>query len=237
MQKKGNLYPLVSIIVPVYNEKRTILQVLKKLYSIKKRIPIQIIVVDDSSTDGTGEILKLNKGMYDSLICLDSNQGKGAAVRSGLEFAVGAYVLVQDADLEYDPMEIPRLLEICVLNEVDLLATTRIVGGNVTRVHYFWHKVGNRLITFIFNLLFNTTFTDIFSGYIIFKKSLIDAKSLKYNKWGQQIEILALIAKKNNLKIFESSINYYGRTYAEGKKISVTAIIPVLLSILACRFR
>ena len=222
----------LSILVPVYNEEDLIIKTLKKLNENVQSIGLsEIIVVSDGSTDHTNSILEENPNLYTRLICLKENKGKGAAVKAGLEVSTGTFVLIQDADAEYDPTEIPRLWLLTKNLELDLLATTRFSGSDITRVHYFWHKIGNRFITLLFNLRNNTTFTDIYSGYLIFRRKLVIAEELKYDSWGQQAEILKVIVNKSN-RIYETPISYFGRTYSEGKKIRASSTLNVIKAIL-----
>ena len=228
---------LLNIVIPVYNEEKTIITVLNKLnsecISIKNKT---IIVVDDGSKDLTPLLLKNNSNLYSKLITTDKNFGKGAAIIVALESIKTGYVLIQDADLEYDPAEIPKLWNLVTSNDIDVLLTSRMSGSPLTRVHYFWHKLGNKLITFIFNITNNTTFTDIYSGYIIFRRDLIDHKKLIFKGWAQQAEILTFLKFKSK-KIYEAPITYKGRSYEEGKKINATAVAPVLFSMFWSKLR
>ena len=228
---------LLNIVIPAYNEEKTIISVLNKLNSecasIKNK---NIIVVDDGSKDQTPILLKNNSKLYSKLITSDKNFGKGAAIILALESIKTGYVLIQDADLEYDPAEIPRLWNLVTSNDIDVLLTSRMSGSPLTRVHYFWHKLGNKLITFIFNITNNTTFTDIYSGYIIFRRDLIDHKNLIFKGWAQQAEILTFLKFKSK-KIYEAPITYKGRSYEEGKKINATALAPVLFSMVWSKVR
>ena len=228
---------LLNIVIPVYNEEKTIITVLNKLnsecISIKNKT---IIVVDDGSKDLTPLLLKNNSNLYSKLITTDKNFGKGAAIIVALESIKTGYVLIQDADLEYDPAEIPKLWNLVTSNDIDVLLTSRMSGSPLTRVHYFWHKLGNKLITFIFNITNNTTFTDIYSGYIIFRRDLIDHKKLIFKGWAQQAEILTFLKLKSK-KIYEAPITYKGRSYEEGKKINATAVAPVLFSMFWSKLR
>ena len=228
---------LLNIVIPVYNEEKTIISVLNKLnsecISIKNKI---IIVVDDGSKDQTPLLLKNNSNLYSKLITSDKNFGKGAAIILALESINTGYVLIQDADLEYDPAEIPKLWNMVTSNDIDVLLTSRMSGSPLTRVHYFWHKLGNKLITFIFNITNNTTFTDIYSGYIIFKRDLIDHKNLIFKGWAQQAEILTFLKFKSK-KIYEAPITYKGRSYEEGKKINAAAVAPVIFSMFWSKLR
>jgi glycosyltransferase involved in cell wall biosynthesis len=229
--------PLLNIIIPVFNEERTIVLVLKKLNSACKSIKNKnIIVVDDGSKDKTSYYLKSNSNLYSKLITSEVNQGKGGAIILALETIKSGYVLIQDADLEYDPAEIPRLWEIVTSNDIDVLLTSRLSGSPLTRVHYFWHKFGNKLITLIFNLVNNTTFTDIYSGYIIFKRELLSHNKLIFESWAQQAEVLTFLKHKSE-NIYETPITYKGRSYKEGKKISATATLPVIFSIFWSKLR
>ena len=227
----------LNILIPVYNEEKTIIEVLVKLNKVCKSINNKsIIVVDDGSTDKTRKLLEKNKKLYDKLVTSAVNKGKGSAIILGLNEVSSGYILIQDADLEYDPNEIPRLWEIVKSNDIDVLLTSRLSGSPLTRVHYFWHKLGNKSITLMFNLINNTTFTDIYSGYVIFKRKLINPKSLKFYGWGQQAEILTYLKNKSK-KIYEAPISYKGRTYEEGKKINIYAMAPVIFAIIWTKLR
>ena len=227
----------LSIVIPVFNEEKTILSVLNKLKSECKSIKTKkIIVVDDGSTDKTTFLLKKNPKLYSKLIISEKNLGKGGAIILALEHIETGYVLIQDADLEYDPTEIPGLWGLVRENNIDVLLTTRLSGSPLTRVHYFWHKLGNKLITFIFNITNNTTCTDIYSGYIIFKRDLIDHKKLIFKGWAQQAELITFLKFKSK-KIYEAPITYKGRSYEEGKKINMMAIVPVLFGLFLSKLR
>ena len=227
----------LNIVIPVFNEEKTILSVLHKLNSECKSIKDKnIIVVDDGSNDKTSFLLKKNAKLYSKLIISENNLGKGGAIMLALENIKTGYVLIQDADLEYDPVEIPRLWNLVRENDIDVLLTTRMSGSPLTRVHYFWHKLGNKFITFVFNIVNNTTFTDIYSGYIIFRRDLIDSKKLIFKGWAQQAEILTFLKHKSK-KIYEAPITYKGRTYEEGKKINAVAVAPVLFSMFWSKLR
>jgi len=231
------LSPDLNILVPVYNEEKTIIEVLSKLNKVCKPIKNKIIiVVDDGSTDATHKLLEKNKNLYNKLVTSPVNKGKGSAIILGLNVVSTGYILIQDADLEYDPNEIPRLWEMVKSNDIDVLLTTRMSGSPLTRVHYFWHKLGNKTITLMFNLINNTTFTDIYSGYVIFKRKLINTKNLKFYGWGQQAEILTYL-KNRSKKIYEAPITYKGRTYEEGKKINIYAMAPVIFAIIWTKLR
>ena len=227
---------VISIIIPTYNESATILQILGKVnaQNIENAI-FQIIVVDDGSSDNSVELLRANPELYTHLIALNTNGGKGAAIISGLRKASGDFVLFQDADLEYDPADFKRLLEPIIQFEADIVMGSRLVAPSITRVSYFWHRVGNRIITLIFNILNNTTFTDVYSCYLVYRRNLINVDDLRTTGWEQQAEILTK-AVKDGKKYFEVPINYYGRSYEEGKKIKAHHIVAVVWTMFLERF-
>ena len=230
-----NNQTLISIIVPVYNEKKTLLDVLKKLSDIKKfGYSFQIIVVNDGSTDGSEKILNENKDLIDKLISNQENRGKGHAVKKALEICDGKYIIFQDADLEYDPNDFLKFFKLIEKFNPDLIIGSRFIYSEYTRSHNFLNKVGNKLITFLFNIIYNTTFTDIYSCYICFKKDLLNVNSLKADGFEGQAELLCKIVKKGN-KFFEIPINYNGRNYEEGKKIKFYHIFGVIFQILIRR--
>jgi len=227
----------LQILVPVYNEQNTILTVLEKLNQQKKHLnSFFITVVDDGSTDNTPKLLRKNSHLYSKLITNETNSGKGKAVIMGLKSIESGYVLIQDADLEYDPNEIPRLISLVEQYGADVLLTSRLSGSPITRVHYFWHKMGNVFLTLVFNILNNTSFTDLYSGYLIFDRKLINEEKLKFYGWGQQAEIMTHLVK-NSSKIYECPITYRGRTYEEGKKIRASAMLNVLAGMILTRIR
>ncbi len=225
----------VTILVPAYNEEATIVELLSRVAKQKvEGVRFEVLVVDDGSRDRTVALLEENPGLYTKLIKRGINGGKGAAVRAGLKAATGDFVLFQDADLEYDPADYANLLRPVIEFDADIVMGSRLVAAPITRVSYFWHKMGNRLITFMFNILNNTTFTDIYSCYLLYRRSLVDVDSLAADGWEQQAEILSKAVGKAT-KMFEVPIRYYGRTYAEGKKIRAHHAIGVLRAIVASR--
>ena len=222
----------LSILIPCFNEEKTIIEVLKKINLQKiDKIDFEIIVINDGSSDNTLSLLKENDHLYSQLVNLSKNLGKGGAIIEGLKVANGAYILFQDADLEYDPSDYPGLFEPVINLNAEIVFGSRFIAPSVTRIHYFWNKVGNRLITFIFNILNNLSFTDIYSCYFLYKKSLVDPSELKENGWAQQAEILGTAVKRCNV-IYEVPISYKGRTHAEGKKIRAYHTLNIIFVII-----
>ena len=205
----------LSIIIPCYNEKYTI----KELIEAVKKCSVEdkeIIVVDDFSKDGTREILKDISDI--KTIYHSSNKGKGACLKTGFKMANGDICVVQDADLEYDPKEIPILIEPILNNKADVVFGSRFQSGRPHRVVYFWHRVGNGILTLFSNLFTDLNLTDMETCYKAFKTEIIKSINLRENRFGFEPEITAKISKRN-LRIYEVGISYYGRTYEEGKKI------------------
>jgi glycosyltransferase involved in cell wall biosynthesis len=227
----------VSVLIPVYNEESTILDILARVRAQQVGdVNFEVVVVNDASTDRTLERLRSRPDLYERLVSHETNGGKGAAVTSGLRVATGDYVLFQDADLEYDPAEYGTLLVPVLRFDADVVMGSRFLAPRYTRVHYLWHKIGNKVITSMFNVMFNTTFTDIYSCYLLFRRPLIDANELRTAGWQQQAEILGLLARRSSAT-YEVPISYHGRTYADGKKIRGYHTLGVLWTILATRVR
>jgi len=227
----------LSIIVPVFNEDKTILNVLRKLDDLKKNYQnIQIIVINDGSQDNSLEILENNKSLFDILINNSINKGKGNAVKKGLEVADGDYITFQDADLEYDPNDFKKFLKLINMVNPDLIIGSRLNYADYSRSHYILNKIGNKFITFLFNIIYNTTFTDIYSCYACFKKDLLINETLKTDGFEQHAEILCKIVK-NGKKYYEVPINYNGRSHDEGKKIKFYHIFSVIYQILIGKFK
>ena len=210
----------VSVIVPVYNEDKTLVAILEKINQQSiVGIKIEIIIINDGSTDNSLKILEEHSSLFHKLINLEKNSGKGAAVREGLKSATGDYILFQDADMEYDPSEYTKLLEPIIKQNADIVIGSRLMTSSLTRRGgYSKNRIGNNFITWLFNLLNHTTFTDIYSGYLIFRRSNITPNKLRTDGWEQQAEILSKIVK-NSSKMYDIPITYHGRTYQEGKKI------------------
>lgn len=227
---------LLTIVIPVYNEEKTIEKVLLSLTKLREKIEtIEIIVVNDGSKDNSLKILKENHIYYDVLINNLQNKGKGNAVKSALEKASGKYIVFQDADLEYDPQDFNKFVNLINKFSPDLIIGSRFNYADYTRSHHFFNKIGNMCITFIFNLFYQTTFTDVYSCYVCFKRKLLDHHNLKSNGFEQHAEILCKVVKKGK-KFYEVPINYNGRTHEEGKKIKFYHIFSVIYQIVIGRF-
>lgn len=210
----------VSIVIPCYNEKNTIRNILETV----KKVPIknkEIILVDDCSKDGTRDLLQTPafKKLANQIIFHEINQGKGAALRTGFKAATGDIVIVQDADLEYDPFEIPEVIDPIYKGKADVVFGSRFLGGRPHRVVYYWHRLGNMVLTTLSNMFTNINLTDMETCYKAFRREIIQSIDIKENRFGFEPEITAKVAKIPDVRIFEVGISYYGRTYAEGKKI------------------
>ena len=225
----------ISVIIPTFNEENTIIELLRR---VKKQsdegLNLEVIVVDDGSTDNSKKLITENPDLYNKVILLNKNLGKGGAVREGLLNATGEYILFQDADLEYNPKDYKKIFNIIHEHKADVIIGSRFLSPEYTRVHYFYHKVGNRVITFLFNLLYNTTFTDIYSCYLSFKRELIQPNNLKSNSWSQQAEILATAVKSSSI-YYEVPISYSGRSFEDGKKIKARHTLSVFWMIIKKR--
>jgi len=207
----------LSVIIPVFNEKATIENVIDAVLAAPYRK--EVIVVDDASTDGTREILSQLSLPDLVVVLLEKNMGKGAALQAGTQRATGDIVLVQDADLEYDPAEYAILLKPILTGRADVVYGSRFAGHGAHRVLYFWHYVGNRFLTLLSNLFTNLNLTDMETGYKVFTKEALQGVRIKEKRFGFEPEITAKMAKKR-LRIYDVPISYYGRTYEEGKKIN-----------------
>ena len=209
---------VVSVIIPCFNEKNSIKKIIEKVENTS--VPLEeIIIVDDLSNDGTREILQKINNPIIKVFYHNKNQGKGAALRTGFSKAKGEICIIQDADLEYDPSEYPKLIKPILDNKADVVFGSRFKGGDAHRVVYFWHRVGNGFLTFLSNVFTDINLSDMETCYKVFKKDVIKSIRIRENRFGFEPEITAKIAKKN-LRIYEVGISYYGRTYSEGKKIT-----------------
>jgi glycosyltransferase involved in cell wall biosynthesis len=208
----------LSVVIPCYNERPTIETVVEAIRSAPVK-NVEIIVVDDGSTDGTKELLQQKPpGWVDRLVLQQRNLGKGAALRAGFQAATGDLVIVQDADLEYDPKEYPILIAPILEDRADVVFGSRFMGGRPHRVVYFWHMVGNRFLTLLSNMFTNLNLTDMETCYKVFRREFLDSITIEENRFGFEPEIIAKVAKARS-RVFEVGISYNGRTYEEGKKI------------------
>ena len=210
----------ISIIIPVYNEEKFILEVLKKVNQQKKRFNLEIIVCDDCSNDQTKNILLENKDFYDKILFNDINMGKGSAIIKALNEVSGDYVLIQDADLEYNPEDYEKLISPVIKNEAEVVYGTRFKGSEAKRILYFKNRAANFILSLLVSVLTNINFSDIETGYKLIKTSIIKSLNLKENTFAIEVEITMKLAR-HKLRFFEVGISYNGRTYEEGKKISI----------------
>lgn len=224
----------LTVLIPAYNEEKTILEILRRVRAQKiDGVAFEVLIVDDGSTDGTAALLAANPDLYTRLI-RKPNGGKGSAVKTGLAAATGDYVIFQDADLEYDPADYAKMLLPVLRFDADVVMGSRLVAPEYTRVFYFWHKVGNRLITLLFNVLNNTTFTDVYTCYLLYRRSCLDPAGLETEGWEQHAEILSRLVAAPRV-MYEVQISYHGRTYEEGKKIRAHHVIPVIWTMIKRR--
>lgn len=225
----------ISILIPTYNEETYILQILKKVNEQKTKFNLEIVICDDGSTDQTILLLNENKNLFDKLIKNQKNQGKGAAVKVGLNNCSGEIIIIQDADLEYNPDEFSDLISPFLKNEADVVYGSRFLGNKTKRVLYFKNRIANFLLTTFVNLLTNLNFTDVETGYKAFKRDILKDIQLKEDSFAFEIEFTMKIAKLKK-KIFEVGISYNGRTVEEGKKIKLNDGLLALYCILKYRF-
>jgi glycosyltransferase involved in cell wall biosynthesis len=225
----------LSVVIPVYNEKETILRIIAKV--LKLDFVREVLVVDDGSTDGTRELL--HSTPFDGRVKLffhDRNRGKGAALRTGFGHVEGEIVAIQDADLEYDPVEFVELIRPILDGVADVVYGSRLSGGKPQRVHLFWHRMGNGFLTFLTDLLYNTTLSDMETCYKMFRASVLATIRIESDDFSVEPELTAKICKNKHWRVYELPISYYGRSYAEGKKISWKHGFSALWTLLKYRF-
>jgi glycosyltransferase involved in cell wall biosynthesis len=226
---------ILSVVMPVYNERNTILTIIDRV--LRLDFVKEMIVVDDGSTDGTGELLR--EPAFDGRVRVfshEKNRGKGAALRTGFGQVTGEIVAVQDADLEYDPNEFAEMIKPIREGVADVVYGSRLSGGKPQRVHLFWHKIGNNFLTLMTNLLYNTTLTDMETCYKMFRKEVIENIRIASDDFSVEPELTAKICKNKQWRVYELPISYYGRSYAEGKKISWRHGFSALWTLLKYRF-
>ncbi|MBD1170220.1 glycosyltransferase family 2 protein [Pelagibacterales bacterium SAG-MED02] len=226
----------ISIIIPCYNEERYIIDVLKKVNSQKKNFKIEIIIVDDCSTDNTIKILKQRPELYDKIIISDQNKGKGNAIKLALPYITGDITLIQDADLEYNPEDYPIIFAPFFEDNADIVFGTRFNTGKKVRIFYYLNRIANFIITTCVNFLTNINFSDVETGFKAFKTEHLKRLNLKENSFAIEIEITMKLAKIRSLRIYEVGISYSGRTYEEGKKIKMSDGFKAIYSIIKYKF-
>lgn len=223
----------LSVVIPVFNEAGTIAEIIHRVR--RTGLDIELIVVDDGSTDGTRAVLEQERPHIDHLLLQPANRGKGAALKAGFAVATGDVVIIQDADLEYDPEDYHELLKPITKAGADLVLGSRLTGARPQRAYYYWHYVGNRLITFITQVLYNTTLSDIYTCYKAFRRELLTGLDVHSDGFDFDAEFLAKLLKRP-LVVYEVPIAYYGRSYREGKKIKWHHTRGVIWNLVKYRF-
>jgi len=227
----------LSIIISVFNEEKTVIPILKRINETNdNKIEYEVIVINDGSNDQTSNLLNSNKNLLNHLIDNKENFGKGYAIKRGLEIATGDYIIFQDGDSEYDPIDFRKFISVIEKFDADVILGSRFQYNEYTRSHNILNKLGNYIITLTFNILYNTTFTDIYCCHLCFKKELLNINSLQSNGFEQHAEILCKVIRRGS-KFFEVPTNYNGRTAIDGKKIRFYHIFPVLIKILTERIK
>lgn len=206
----------LSVVIPVFNEQATVAVIIERVRAVG--VTTEIIVVDDGSTDGTRDVLASIRSRIDRLILLDRNRGKGAALKAGFAAATGDVIVIQDADLEYDPQDFLALLEPIVKANADLVLGSRMNGAKPQRAHHFWHYVGNKLVTYVVRVLYKTTLSDVYTCYKMFRRTCLEHMRFDSDGFEFDAEMLAKFLRQD-LVVYEVPVAYYGRSYAEGKKI------------------
>jgi len=225
----------ISILLPCYNEEKYISEVLNNIYQQRKKFNLEIIVINDGSQDNTDSILKKNKKFINKIISKKKNEGKGSAIRTGLNYVTGEYTLIQDSDLEYSPSDYQKIFNPIFKYNADVVYGSRFISNEPRRIIYFKNELANKCLTYISNIVSGLNLSDIEVGYKVFKTSILKSLNLKEKSFGFEIEATMKLAK-NNYKIFEVGISYNGRTYAEGKKIRTIDGILALFYIFKYKF-
>lgn len=234
----------LSIVIPVYNEAKTLEELLKRVIAVEVGMARQIVMVDDGSSDGTREVYPKLKSRWpgeDIVVKLqDRNRGKGAALREGFKLATGDIIIIQDADLEYNPQDYPVVLRPILEDRADVVYGSRFIGGSARRADRYWHRLGNLLLTQLSNMFTNLNLTDMETCYKAFRKEVLDGVVLKRDRFDFEPEFTAKIARRNrrgkHWRVYEVGISYMGRSRDEGKKISWKDGLPALWTIVKCRF-